>query len=121
MTAQEIKHITKFQAALDRAYADGYHVTAIIKKQGQHVAYLLENRDGSKLHIITRAGLNLTCDCEAADHHTYCMHRAYVTNFLMQRADAAKRDAERVQEAEAQFIRDTALPIQANQAPHIYR
>lgn len=88
----------KYQAALDRAWRAGLHITATwLSDGGAKEHFRVANAENGHQNIVTRTfGQRvLTCTCEGASHGHFCFHRAYVRHeLLMMREEMLAQQAE---------------------------
>ena len=104
MFQTDIESNSKYNAALVRADAAGYIVTAIAtcKSTGLVTSCIVTN-NANKSHTLTVEGNTLVCECKAAANSTYCMHRACATRHMIIKA-AAKAAITQEAEQEADRI-----------------
>jgi|GEM_PF-2097515 Asp-tRNA(Asn)/Glu-tRNA(Gln) amidotransferase A subunit family amidase len=72
-------------AALERAHQQGIEVVGkgTRKRDGAQVYAVTSASEHNRWHLVAALDLALTCDCQAAKHGQYCMHRALVHEYLV--------------------------------------
>ncbi|SRR5258706_720696 len=121
-----VRQRTMYERAMAIAKRDGLEVVAhgTRKSDGAAVYAVPSRSQQNTWHLVVVQGLELTCDCEAAQHGRYCAHRAAVRARLEieaeVRRDTQEREVERLLHAAAREL-ETRIDASRVSSPALTR